>query len=92
MRSSRLLDNENSEMYKSLLKNCFQYDIYSDEQHSVLKLNVDYIKHHTSIAFPTVIFVKKKPQIISYTITSKNVSDIIVGEIEVMDTTIDADI
>ncbi|WP_289302146.1 hypothetical protein [Sporofaciens musculi] len=49
-------------------------------------------EYHTSIAFPTVIFVKKKPQIISYTITSKNVSDIIVGEIEVIDTTTDADI
>ena len=41
-----------------------------------LKLSVDYIKHHTAVAFPAVIFVKQDISSISYTISSKKLPDI----------------
>ena len=45
----------------------------------------DYIKHNTIIAFPSVIFVKDLSKGIPYTITSKNLPEVVSGEIKVTD-------
>jgi len=60
------------------------YVIYSDEQNYILKLKFDYIKHHTTVAFPAAIFLKNAPSTIAYKISSRNSADIIRGSISLL--------
>lgn len=65
------------------LKDVFCYAIYLRENKYIVKLKVDYIKHNTTVAFPTVLFVKKEISEIPYRITSKNNPDIVAGTLSV---------
>lgn len=65
------------------LNDVFCYAIYSSENKYIIKLKVDYIKHNTTVAFPTVLFVKKEIVEIPYRITSKNNPDIVEGNLKV---------
>lgn len=47
------------------------------------KHSVDYIKHNTTVAFPTILFVKNEIDEIPYKITSKNNPDVVEGCIKV---------
>ena len=40
------------------LNDVFCYSIYSSGDNYIVKLKVDYIKHNTTVAFPSVLFVK----------------------------------
>ncbi len=64
------------------LQDIFCYSVYDEGENVTFKLKMDYIKHNTTIAFPTPIFVKDNPEKISYKITSKHSPEIITGEIE----------
>lgn len=66
------------------LRDIFCYSIYSDNDKFVIKLNVDYIKHNTTVAFPSIIFVKDMPNEVEYTITSKNNPDVVRGKLTVI--------
>lgn len=61
------------------LKSIFRYSIYPDGDKYIVKLNVDYIKHNTTVAFPSIIFVKDMPNEVEYSITSKNNPDVVHG-------------
>jgi hypothetical protein len=61
----------------------FCYDYYEQKDSIVLKLHFEYIKQHTTIAFPSVMFVKEDINRIKYTIKSKNNPDVVEGVIEV---------
>lgn len=61
------------------LKGVFCYAFYSSENKYIVKLKVDYIKHNTTVAFPTVLFVKNEIVEIPYKITSKNNPDVVEG-------------
>ena len=52
-----------------------------------MKLKFDYIKHNTTIAFPSIIFIKESFKFIPYTITSKNSPEIVSEEIKITDDT-----
>ena len=65
------------------LNDVFCYAIYSSEDKYIVKLKVDYIKHNTTVAFPTVLFVKKEIVEIPYRITSKNNPDIVEGNLKI---------
>ena len=56
---------------------------YSSEDKYIVKLKVDYIKHNTTVAFPTILFVKNEIDEIPYKITSKNNPDVVEGCIKV---------
>lgn len=73
-----------TDAFISELDSVFNYSIYESENGHVLKLKVDYIKHNTAVAFPSVIFIKEIPSAITYSITSKNNSSVIYGEIKVV--------
>jgi len=74
-----------SDDYENELHDIFCYDIYNDGgQYDILKLRFDYIKHHTTIAFPTPIFMKSIPEKISYQITSQNMAEVESGTIEIL--------
>lgn len=65
------------------LNDVFCYTVYSNENKYIVKLKVDYIKHNTTVAFPTVLFVKKEIVEIPYRITSKNNPDIVEGNLKI---------
>ena len=44
--------------YDKTLADVFCYSVYSKGENYVVKLNIDYLKHHTAVAFPTVIMLK----------------------------------
>lgn len=79
-----LYGRDYSEDYQDELKSIFCYSIYLEGEQYVLRLKFDYIKHHTAVAFPTPIFVKRAPNEIVYEITSKNSSDVIQGKLNVL--------
>ena len=72
-----------SEDFIEELKDVFCYSIYSSENKYIIKLKVDYIKHNTTVAFPTVLFLKKEIGEIPYRITSKNNPDIVEGNLKI---------
>lgn len=65
------------------LNNVFCYAIYLKENKYIVKLKVDYIKHNTTVAFPTVLFVRNEIAGIPYRITSKNNPGIVEGTLNV---------
>ena len=75
---------DHSDDFESELAEVFCYSCFDEGDEYVLKLKMDYIKHNTTIAFPSVIFVKEPFESIPYTITSKNSPEIIFGEIEII--------
>ena len=72
-----------SEDYTAELKNIFCYSIYLQGENYTVKLKVDYIKHNTTVAFPSILFVKDKITEIPYKITSKNNPDIVKGVLNI---------
>ena len=65
--------------YKSEINKLFSYEIFERNEETIIKLHIDYIKQHTSIAFPTLLFINTTslPNEISYKIISKNNPDIV---------------
>lgn len=73
-----------SDSFNDTLKDIFCYSIYPSGDNYIVKLKVDYIKHNTTVAFPSVLFVKEEFAEIPYQITSKNNSDIVKGQIKIL--------
>ena len=76
-----------SDAFESELADVFCYSCFAEGEKFIVKLKFDYIKHNTTIAFPSVLFIKEPFGEIPYTITSKNSSEVVSGEINVMDDT-----
>lgn len=72
-----------SDDFADELKDVFCYAFYSNENKYIVKLKVDYIKHNTTVAFPTILFMKNEIAEIPYKITSKNNPDVVEGCIKV---------
>lgn len=60
-----------SDDFEAELDNVFCYAVYPVGDDYIIKLKVDYIKHNTTVAFPSILFVKDKIPEIPYKITSK---------------------
>ena len=73
------------ETYKGELETIFCYDIYQKDENTILKLHINYLKHNTSIAFPSTLLFSRNPEIIRYEITSKYTPKIIRGKIQIID-------
>lgn len=72
-----------SESFTDELNNIFCYSIYPQGDKYIIKLKVDYIKHNTVVAFPTVLFIKEPIEEITYKITSKDNPNISEGILKV---------
>ena len=70
------------ETYISDLRDTFAYDFFEDGDYIIVKLHVDYLKHNTAVAFPSVLFVSKELLSIEYTIRSKHTEAEITGIIK----------
>ena len=53
------------------LQTVFYYSLFEDDMNDILRVKVDYIKHNTAVAFPSVIFIKAQVAEISYLISSQ---------------------
>jgi hypothetical protein len=71
------------EDYLDDLNEIFDYHIFDEGENIMLKLHIDYLKHNTAVAFPSVIFVTDKLSDVSYTISSKHGEKIAYGTITV---------
>lgn len=65
------------EKFANRLRDVFCYSIYSKGNKWIFKLKVDYIKHNTVVAFPTILLVKNNITRIPYRITSKNNPEVV---------------
>lgn len=70
-----------SDDFERELAEVFCYSCFDEKDEFIVKLKMDYIKHNTTIAFPSVIFIKEPFGSIPYSITSKFSPEITVGEI-----------
>ena len=69
--------------YIRKLNDVFCYFVYEEGDGYLIKLKFDYIKHHTVVAFPTVLFIQEPTGSIDYTITTKNAPDAVAASIAV---------
>lgn len=69
------------------LNDVFHYSVYLSGNQYIVKLKVDYIKHNTTVAFPSILFLKDEIIEIPYKITSKNNPNVIEGVLEVQSET-----
>ena len=72
-----------SEDFANELEDTFCYDFFETGETCIIKLKFEYIKHHTTIAFPTVIFVQGELCSAEYSITSRNAPEVISGTIAI---------
>ncbi len=77
-----------SDDFEKVLAEVFCYSCFDEGESYIVKLKIDYIKHNTTVAFPSIIFVKEPFESIPYTITSKNSPEIVSGEIAITDGTL----
>ena len=74
---------DHSNDFESELADVFCYSCFDEGEKYIVKIKFDYIKHNTTIAFPSVIFIKEPFGTIPYTITSKNSPEVVSGEIKI---------
>lgn len=89
----KMIENKCTQWYESercTVKNLIEYIEKTGQMRDaqieakyIVKLKVDYIKHNTTVAFPTILFVKNEIDEIPYKITSKNNPDVVEGCIKV---------
>ena len=72
-----------SEDFLDELNSIFCYSIYTNDDNYIVKLKVDYIKHNTTVAFPSILFIKDEIFEIPYKISSKNNPNIVEGVLKV---------
>ena len=86
MPESTSLHQPSRPLHLEELNDVFHYARYDSGNNYILKLKVDYIKHHTSVAFPTILLLKGEVSEIPYRITSKNNPNIVEGVLSVRKT------
>ncbi len=64
------------------IENTFVYEVFEEDEYDVIKFNVSYIKHSSSINFPSFLLFKQKPKKLIYKIVSKHSNRILEGEIK----------
>ena len=74
-----------SDDYESELADVFYYSCFDEGEKYIVRIKFDYIKHNTTIAFPSVIFIKEPFGAMPYTITSRNSPEAVSGEIRITD-------
>ena len=67
--------------YKDSLNDIFIYRYFDKPESDILRFDIEYLKHNTSMAFPSKLLFKNVPRTIEYEITSKFIPDIVKGKI-----------
>lgn len=72
---------DNKDYYYSSLDSLFIYEEFENKEVDILKFSIQYLKHNTSMSFPSVLIFETLPQTIEYEISSKHMADVIHGKI-----------
>ena len=72
---------DNKGYYDSSLDSLFIYEEFENKEVDILKFSIQYLKHNTSMSFPSVLIFESLPQTIEYEISSKHMVDVIHGKI-----------
>lgn len=76
--------SENKEEYIDELERIFCYEYYEKGDQDILVFHINYLKHNTAMAFPSLLVFKDIPDTIDYEISSKHIPDIIRGTIKII--------
>lgn len=72
------------EEYAENFEDALVYEIFEKDDLRVVKLQIDYIKHNSIVAFPAPIMLKGHPVEVRYQIRSKNISEVVSRSIKVI--------
>ena len=72
---------DQKEYYKDSLNDIFIYRYFDKPESDILRFDIEYLKHNTSMAFPSKLLFKNVPSTIEYEITSKFTPDMVKGKI-----------
>ncbi len=75
---------EHQEQYEDRLNRIFCYQYFFKEDKDIVLFHINYLKHNTTISFPSVLVFKNVPKEIEYIITSKHMPDVIKGKMEIL--------
>lgn len=64
------------------LEQVFCYKLFKTKDHDILTFHISYLKHNTTMTFPSVLLLKQIPEYVEYEITSKHIAEIIKGKIQ----------
>lgn len=67
--------------YKNSLEHIFIYKNFTNSEFDILRFGIEYLKHNSSMAFPSILMFENVPQTIEYEITSKYIPDVVKGKI-----------
>lgn len=68
--------------YLKALSTLFLYKVFENEENDILIFHVDYLKHNTSMAFPSVLIFEDAPAYIEYEISSKYIPEVQKGRLK----------
>lgn len=69
--------------YMDEINQLFCYELFEKEDCDVLTFHLNYLKHNTRMAFPSVLIFHDVPESIDYEMISKHSPDVIKGKIEI---------
>ena len=67
--------------YKNSLEHIFIYKNFTNSEFDILRFGIEYLKHNSSMAFPSILMFENVPQTVEYEITSKHIPDVVKGKI-----------
>lgn len=70
---------DSKQKYEDSINQIFCFEIYEKDDEDVLVIHLDYLKHNTKMALPSVLVFKNVPDTISYEISSKHTSEVTCG-------------
>ena len=73
----------NQNKYRQSIAHFFCYTKFSERDIDIVEFNIQYLKQHKSVYFPTITLLKSVPQYIDFDIRSKNCSEIIGGRLNI---------
>lgn len=74
---------DNKSEYRDILDSIFSYKYFENSNSDILIFKIKYLKHNSSMAFPSVLMFKENPKVIEYEITSKFIPEITKGKIRI---------
>ena len=75
---------EQKEQFEDDINRVFCYKFYKKDDCDIISFHINYLKHNTTVAFPSVLVFSDIPKEIKYEITSKRSPDIIKGNINII--------
>ena len=80
-----LMNHDETEQFEKQMDYQFDYNLFTDEDILIMRITIPYLKHNSSIAFPTPIFMSEPLSKIDYRITSKHTPEIVEDTITIDD-------